>query len=139
MHVDRCEQDGIVQATRKDPRVTRVGAFIRRTSLDELPQLFNVLNGSMSLVGPRPHAPSTKAGERIFSEVVATYAARHNVKPGITGWAQVCGLRGETRTEADLERRLQHDLHYVEKWSLWFDLYILLRTAASVLTHRTAY
>ncbi len=139
MYTDTCEADGIVQAKRSDPRVTRVGAFIRRTSLDELPQLFNVLGGSMSLVGPRPHAPSTRAGGRLFSEIVATYAARHNVKPGMTGWAQVNGLRGETNTEEDLIRRLRHDLQYVEQWSIWFDFYILFRTATTVLVHRTAY
>ena len=139
MYVDHCEPDAIVQARRMDPRVTRVGAFIRRTSLDELPQLFNVLGGTMSLVGPRPHAPSTRAGGRLFSEIVASYAARHNVKPGMTGWAQVNGLRGETVTEEDLVRRLQHDLQYVEKWSIWFDLYIIARTVATVLAHKTAY
>lgn len=139
MYVDRCQDGGIVQAKRQDPRVTRVGAVIRRTSLDELPQLFNVLGGSMSLVGPRPHAPSTRAGGRLFSEIVATYAARHNVKPGMTGWAQVCGLRGETTTEDDLQKRLQHDLHYVERWSIWFDLYILARTFGAVLLNKSVY
>jgi len=139
MYVERCQSDAIVQAKREDPRVTRVGSFIRRTSLDELPQLFNVLGGTMSLVGPRPHAPSTRAGGRLFSEIVATYAARHNVKPGMTGWAQVNGLRGETVTEEDLVRRLQYDLQYVEKWSIWFDLLIIVRTVATVLVHKTAY
>ena len=85
-----------------------MGRIIRATSLDELPQLFNVMQGDMSLVGPRPHAPSTRAGGRLFNEVVQTYAARHKVKPGITGWAQVCGWRGETDTEEKLVKRLEH-------------------------------
>ena len=139
MFVDRCQTDAIDQASRDDPRITRVGAILRRTSLDELPQLFNVLLGQMSLVGPRPHAASTRAGGRVFSEVVARYAARHNVKPGMTGWAQVCGWRGETQTEEQLLKRFEHDLHYIENWSLWFDFYILMRTVVTVLGHRGAY
>lgn len=134
-----CETDTIQQATRNDKRVTRVGAFIRKTSIDELPQLFNVLNGQMSLVGPRPHAPSTRAGGRLFNEIVQTYAARHKVKPGITGWAQVCGFRGETDTEEKLLKRLDHDLHYIENWSVTFDLYILFRTVIAVLAPRNAF
>ena len=136
---DRCEVDGITQVSRGDKRVTRVGAVIRATSLDELPQLFNVIAGDMSLVGPRPHAPSTRAGGRLFHEVVATYAARHKVKPGITGWAQVCGWRGETDTEDKLVKRLDHDLYYIENWSIGFDLYILLRTIAAVVVPRNAF
>ena len=139
MRPETCEQDGIRQASRDDARITRVGRFLRRTSLDELPQLFNVITGEMSLVGPRPHAPSTKAGDRPFGEIVKTYAARHNVKPGITGWAQVCGWRGETDTEEKLLKRLEYDLHYVENWSLLFDVYVLIRTGATVLFQRTAY
>ncbi|MCL6730118.1 undecaprenyl-phosphate glucose phosphotransferase [Sphingomonas hankyongi] len=139
MYVDRCQGDAIDQAQRNDPRITRVGAFLRKTSLDELPQLFNVLLGHMSLVGPRPHAPSTRAGGRVFSEVIARYAARHNVKPGMTGWAQVCGWRGETHTEEQLQKRFEHDLFYIENWSLWFDLYILMRTAGTVVMRRGAY
>ena len=135
---DRCETDGITQASAGDQRVTRVGQVIRRTSLDELPQLFNVLAGDMSLVGPRPHAPSTRAGGRLFRDVVETYAARHKVKPGITGWAQVCGWRGETDTEDKLVKRLDHDLYYIENWSIGFDLYILLRTVAAVMVPRNA-
>ena len=130
MYHDRCQLDQIAQATRGDPRVTRVGRLIRKLSLDELPQLFNIFLGDMSLVGPRPHAPSTRAGQRLFTDVVKTYAARHKVKPGITGWAQVCGWRGETDTEDKLLKRLEHDLYYIENWSLGFDLYILLRTVA---------
>jgi polysaccharide biosynthesis protein PslA len=136
MRDDACEVDGITQATKGDARVTRVGAFLRRTSLDELPQLFNVLSGEMSLVGPRPHAPSTRAGDRLFREVVDSYAARHKVKPGMTGWAQVCGWRGETDTEAKLVGRLEHDLYYVENWSILFDLYIILRTVPALASSR---
>ncbi len=136
---DQCETDQITQATRGDKRVTRVGAFLRRTSIDELPQIFNVLAGDMSLVGPRPHARSTKAGGRPFQEVVANYAARHKVKPGITGWAQVCGFRGETDTEEKLMKRLDHDLYYIENWSVFFDLYILIRTVFAVFDQKNAY
>lgn len=139
MHCDMAQIDKVQQASRRDPRVTRIGRIIRSTSLDELPQLLNVLNGDMSLVGPRPHAPSTRAGGRLFSEVVASYASRHKVKPGITGWAQVCGWRGETDTEEKLVKRLEHDLHYIENWSLGFDLYILLRTVGAVLLNREVY
>ena len=139
MRHDMSQFDGIQQASREDSRVTRVGRILRRTSIDELPQLFNVLLGEMSLVGPRPHAPSTRAGGRLFSDVVASYAARHKVKPGITGWAQVCGWRGETDTEDKLVKRLEHDLHYIENWSLGFDLYILLRTIGAVLLSREAF
>ncbi len=136
---DRCETDCITQATKGDKRVTRVGAVLRRTSIDELPQLFNVLAGDMSLVGPRPHAPSTRAGNKLFQEVVSTYAARHKVKPGITGWAQVCGFRGETDTEDKLIRRLDHDLFYIENWSVSFDLYILVRTIFALFETENAY
>jgi exopolysaccharide biosynthesis polyprenyl glycosylphosphotransferase len=139
MYDDRTELDGINQASRNDPRVTRVGRILRMTSLDELPQIFNVLQGDMSLVGPRPHAVSTRAGGRLFSDVVGSYAARHKVKPGITGWAQVCGWRGETDTEDKLIKRFEHDLYYIENWSLWLDLYILFRTIGSVLLPRNAF
>ncbi len=139
MRSDRCETDQIVQAKKRDPRVTRVGWLLRRTSIDELPQLFNVLTGEMSLVGPRPHAPSTRAGEKLFSDVVANYAARHKVKPGITGWAQVNGWRGETDTEEKLLRRLEHDLYYIENWSVGLDVYIIARTGFSLLFQRSAY
>ncbi len=129
----------IQQAERLDPRVTRVGAVLRRTSLDELPQILNVLRGEMSLVGPRPHAPGTRAGDRPFEQVVACYAARHHVRPGLTGLAQVRGLRGETNTEAKLVRRLESDLEYIENWSLWLDAVILFRTAIAIVTMRNAY
>ncbi|WP_426163694.1 undecaprenyl-phosphate glucose phosphotransferase [Sandarakinorhabdus sp. DWP1-3-1] len=139
MYHDHGQVDGIDQVSRNDTRVTRVGRLLRRTSLDELPQLFNVLQGNMSLVGPRPHAPSTRAGGRLFPEVVASYAARHKVKPGITGWAQVCGWRGETDTEAKLVKRFEHDLYYIENWSLWFDLYILARTVGALILPKNAF
>ena len=139
MYHDRAEFDGINQASRDDPRITRVGRILRKTSLDELPQIFNVLKGDMSLVGPRPHAASTRAGGRLFSDVVSSYAARHKVKPGITGWAQVCGWRGETDTEDKLIKRFEHDLYYIENWSIWLDLYILFRTVGSLMLPKNAF
>jgi Undecaprenyl-phosphate glucose phosphotransferase len=114
------------QATRNDPRVTRVGRILRRLSLDELPQLLNVLGGSMSVVGPRPHALQHNFQ---FADVIDEYFARHNVKPGITGWAQINGLRGETDTDDKMRKRVEHDLHYIEHWSLLFDFKIVLMTA----------
>lgn len=139
MRTDMLQFDAIQQASRDDPRITRVGRILRKTSIDELPQLFNVVLGDMSLVGPRPHAPSTRAGNRFFHDIVETYAARHNVKPGLTGWAQVKGWRGETDTEDKLIRRLEHDLHYIENWSVMFDLYIMVRSIWAVLAPRNAY
>jgi lipopolysaccharide/colanic/teichoic acid biosynthesis glycosyltransferase len=127
------------QTCRHDPRVTRVGAVLRRTSLDELPQLFNVLRGEMSLVGPRPHAPGTCAGGKPFELVTPSYPARHEVRPGMTGLAQVRGLRGETETEEKLLRRVKADLEYIENWSLWLDLTILMRTAKTVFGTPNAY
>lgn len=130
-------EDGRVvkQATRNDPRITRVGAFLRRWNLDELPQLFNVLVGQMSLVGPRPHA---MAHDIAFFEQLAHYARRHNVKPGITGWAQVNGYRGEINGTEALRQRLMHDLHYVDNWSLWLDLKIIFMTIFSPRAYRNA-
>jgi Undecaprenyl-phosphate glucose phosphotransferase len=139
MYADKCEDGDIRQAVDGDSRITRVGAFLRRTSLDEIPQLFNVLAGEMSLVGPRPHAPSTRAGPRLFRDVVSSYAARHRVKPGITGWAQVNGWRGPTDTDEKLIKRLEHDLYYIENWSLGFDALILLRTLLTPFTARNAF
>jgi Undecaprenyl-phosphate glucose phosphotransferase len=139
MYHERSELDHITQARRDDPRITKVGQFLRRTSIDELPQLFNVIKGEMSMIGPRPHAPSTRAGDRLFGDVVKTYAARHKVKPGITGWAQVSGWRGETDTEEKLLKRLEHDLFYIENWSIMMDFYILLRTVSTLPFHRHAY
>lgn len=131
------ETDGVVQqATKGDPRITRVGRFIRATSIDELPQLLNVLNGTMSLVGPRPHALSHNED---FGRQIRGYFARHKVKPGITGWAQVNGLRGETQTLEAMERRIDFDVFYAENWSLLFDLRILATTAIVVFFQKTAY
>jgi Undecaprenyl-phosphate glucose phosphotransferase len=123
-------EDGriITQVTKGDSRVTRVGRFIRRTNFDELPQLLNVLRGDMSLVGPRPHA---MAHDQFFNRKIANYARRHNVKPGITGWAQVNGLRGETNTDDKMRARVEHDLYYIYKWSMWLDLRICLLTVFS--------
>ena len=126
-------------ATRNDPRVTRVGKFIRRTSMDELPQLLNVLIGNLSLVGPRPHASRAKAAEQLYHDVVDGYFARHRVKPGITGWAQINGWRGETDTAEKIERRVEHDLYYIENWSLALDLYILAKTPFALLNTENAY
>jgi lipopolysaccharide/colanic/teichoic acid biosynthesis glycosyltransferase len=127
------------QAIRHDPRVTPIGAFLRRTSFDEFPQLLNVLAGSMSLVGPRPHAPGTCAGGRPFEAVSHRYAARHCVKPGMTGLAQIRGWRGETDTEEKLLRRIDSDLEYIAIWSLGRDLMILCRTIVTVLRMPNAY
>ncbi|MBV1798138.1 exopolysaccharide biosynthesis polyprenyl glycosylphosphotransferase [Siccirubricoccus sp. G192] len=126
------------QVLEGDPRVTGVGAVLRRTSLDELPQIFNILRGEMSFIGPRPHAPGTRAGGRPFEEVVAHYAARHRVKPGLTGLAQVRGWRGPTQTEEKLIRRVESDLEYIENWSLWLDVVILVRTLVAVARMRNA-
>jgi Undecaprenyl-phosphate glucose phosphotransferase len=121
--------------TKNDPRVTRVGRFIRKTSLDELPQLFNVVfKSNLSLVGPRPHAVQGKLQNRLFDEAVDGYFARHRVKPGITGWAQVNGWRGEVDTDEKIQKRVEFDLYYIENWSVLFDLYILLKTPFSLLT-----
>ena len=123
--------------TRNDPRVTRVGRFIRKTSLDELPQLFNVVfTGNLSLVGPRPHAIHAKAAEHLYDEAVDGYFARHRVKPGITGWAQINGWRGETDSREKIQRRVEHDLYYIENWSILFDLYIVLRTPFALHSRR---
>lgn len=123
------------QVTRDDPRVTRVGRFIRKTSIDELPQLLNVVfKGNLSLVGPRPHAVHATMQNRAYEQVVDGYFARHKVKPGITGWAQVHGWRGETDTEDKIQRRVEHDLYYIENWSVLLDLYILIKTPFSLMT-----
>ncbi len=126
--------------TKDDPRVTRVGRFIRKTSLDELPQLFNVVfKGNLSLVGPRPHAVHAKAEDRLYDEAVDGYFARHRVKPGITGWAQINGWRGETDTHEKIQRRVEHDLYYIENWSVLFDLYILAMTPLALAKTENAY
>lgn len=134
----RVLEDGNVirQATRNDPRVTRLGHWLRQTSIDELPQLLNVILGDMSLVGPRPHAV---AHNNEYQKVVANYAFRHHMKPGITGWAQVNGFRGETKTIDKMERRVEHDLWYINHWSPWLDLRILFKTAMAIYRQPTAY
>ena len=127
-------------ATKDDPRVTRVGRIIRKTSLDELPQLFNVVfAGNLSLVGPRPHAVNASAENRRYDDIIDGYFARHKVKPGITGWAQVRGWRGETDTLEKIQRRVEHDLYYIENWSVFFDLYILLMTPFALAKTENAY
>ena len=127
------------QATRHDPRVTGVGRWMRRYSVDELPQLINVLRGEMSVVGPRPHAPGTRAGGNLFEDVTRCYGARHFVKPGMTGLAQVRGWRGETDTEEKLLHRIDCDFEYIAHWSPGLDLAIIWRTARSVLRAGNAY
>ena len=131
-------EDGPVvsQAKKDDSRITRIGRILRRSSLDELPQLINVLKGDMSLVGPRPHA---LAHNDQYAQLIEDYAGRHKVKPGITGWAQVNGFRGETDTDAKMESRVRHDLHYIENWSLVFDIKILALTVIAVLFPKNAY
>ncbi|MEX1035553.1 MAG: undecaprenyl-phosphate glucose phosphotransferase [Sneathiella sp.] len=136
MYHDGEEREKTVQASKDDPRITRVGKFIRRTSLDELPQLFNVVKGTMSLVGPRPHAIDHNEE---YSALIDGYFARHKVKPGITGWAQVKGYRGETDTLEKMEARVNYDTYYVENWSLFFDLQILTMTVFVGFINKNAY
>ncbi|HTJ59423.1 MAG TPA: undecaprenyl-phosphate glucose phosphotransferase [Devosiaceae bacterium] len=132
MYTDRADTAALKLVTKDDPRVTPVGRFIRKTSIDELPQLFNVLLGQLSVVGPRPHALQAKAANVLYYEAVEGYFARHRVKPGITGWAQIHGWRGETDTLDKIMQRVNHDLYYIEHWSLVLDLYILLMTPVSL-------
>jgi Undecaprenyl-phosphate glucose phosphotransferase len=140
LYVDQQDQSAARLVTRDDPRVTRVGRVIRKTSLDELPQLFNVVfKGNLSLVGPRPHAMHARAAERLYDEVVDGYFARHRVKPGITGWAQINGWRGETDTPEKIQARVEHDLDYIENWSLMRDVYILALTPFALLKTDSAY
>jgi Undecaprenyl-phosphate glucose phosphotransferase len=139
MHVEQCDSSvgaAVVQATKQDPRVTRVGRILRRTSLDELPQFINVLLGTMSIVGPRPHAVSHNEQ---YARLIDEYLARHRVKPGITGWAQVNGLRGETETLEKMAQRVRYDLYYIENWSLLFDIRIILRTLFVGFVNHNAY
>jgi putative colanic acid biosynthesis UDP-glucose lipid carrier transferase len=132
-----CENDtNVKQATANDARVTKLGGLLRRSSLDELPQLFNVLNGSMSLVGPRPHAT---AHNEQYRRLIPGYMLRHKVKPGITGLAQVLGWRGETDTLDKMVNRIQCDLQYIREWSLWMDFKIILKTATVVVSGKNAY
>jgi Undecaprenyl-phosphate glucose phosphotransferase len=140
MYAEAADPTAAKLVTRDDPRVTRVGRFIRKTSLDELPQLINVaIWGNLSLVGPRPHAVHAKAANALYDQVVDGYFARHRVKPGITGWAQVNGWRGETDTPEKIQRRVEHDLYYIENWSVLFDLYILAKTPFALLKTESAY
>ncbi len=140
MYTDMADVTASKLVTRDDPRVTRVGRIIRKASLDELPQLFNVVfNGNLSLVGPRPHAVNAKAEARLYAEAVDGYFARHRVKPGITGWAQINGWRGETDTQEKIQFRVEHDLYYIENWSVLLDLYILARTPFALLKTENAY
>lgn len=138
MRVEQCDANGVRSVTRDDDRITRIGSFLRKTSIDELPQLINVLLGDMSIVGPRPHAVHSTAKSKLFWEVDQRYWYRHACKPGITGLAQVRGFRGATHEERDLTDRLEADLEYLGNWSFWNDLAIIVRTAA-VLIHRNAY
>jgi len=133
LHNERAGQ--VTQASEDDERITGVGRFLRKTSLDELPQLLNVLKGEMSLVGPRPHAIEHN---ELFKSRIPKYMLRHKVKPGITGWAQVNGYRGQTETKEKMALRIEHDLWYIQNWSLWLDLKILLMTPF-VMIHRNAY
>lgn len=140
MRADRCDLQARQIVVKNDPRVTRVGAVLRRTSLDELPQLFNVLRGELSLVGPRPHAVDAVTGRKeAFAELVAGYSARHRLPPGITGWAQIHGARGGIEDPEALRRRVAYDLWYIENWSPWLDLRILLATPVALLDTRNAY
>ncbi|HZP08501.1 undecaprenyl-phosphate glucose phosphotransferase [Methyloceanibacter sp.] len=139
MYVEHTDAEASKLVTKDDPRVTPVGRFLRKTSIDELPQLFNVLKGDLSLVGPRPHALKAKADDKLYSDVVDGYFARHRVKPGVTGWAQINGWRGETDTREKIQRRVEHDLYYIENWSVMFDLYICLMTPFALLKGENAY
>jgi len=139
MYIDRGDATGAARTVRNDPRVTRIGRLLRALSLDELPQLINVVRGDMSLVGPRPHAITMRAGDRLYNDAVATYLNRHRVKPGITGWAQVNGLRGEVDSLEKARARVEHDLFYIEHWSVWLDIKILLKTAPRLFAQGNAY
>ncbi len=127
------DPEATLLVSKGDPRVTRVGRYIRKFSIDELPQIFNVLRGEMSLVGPRPHAPKAKANGRLYADVMPSYALRYRAKPGMTGWAQINGWRGETDTEEKLRKRVEFDLYYISNWSVWLDLKILCRTGSAMI------
>ncbi|RWO20979.1 undecaprenyl-phosphate glucose phosphotransferase [Mesorhizobium sp.] len=139
MYTDKADPTAKQTVTRNDPRVTRVGRFIRKTSIDELPQFFNSLFGSLSLVGPRPHAIAAQSHNLLYNEVVDGYFARHKVKPGVTGWAQINGWRGEMDTNEKIRMRTEYDLYYIENWSLLFDLRILFLTPIRLLNTENAY
>jgi Undecaprenyl-phosphate glucose phosphotransferase len=140
MYVEHTDTMARNIVTRNDPRVTRLGRFLRKTSLDELPQLFNVVFiGNMSLVGPRPHPLYLKTEGVLFNEAIDGYFARHRVKPGITGWAQINGWRGGVDTQEKIQRRVEHDLYYIDNWSIMFDIWILARTPFALLRSAEAY
>lgn len=139
MRQELSDPEAVRLTEKNDPRVTRLGRFMRRTSIDELPQILNVFRGEMSIVGPRPHALRTTAGGRLCEEVVDRYSRRHKVKPGITGWAQVNGFRGTMQDEEHLRKRLEHDLYYINNWSLWFDLKIIAMTLWICIVGRNSY
>jgi len=139
MYIDAEDRSGARRTVEGDARVTRIGRILRAMSIDELPQILNVLRGEMSLVGPRPHAIAMKVGDSLYCDAVAEYALRHRVKPGITGWAQINGLRGEVNSLERGHARVQHDLYYIERWSLWFDFRILAVTLPAVLSRRNAF
>jgi Undecaprenyl-phosphate glucose phosphotransferase len=139
MYADKTDLNAEQTTTADDPRVTRIGWTLRRLSLDELPQLFNVLRGDMSLVGPRPHATHMKVGDRYYQDAVRGYAGRHRVRPGITGLAQVRGVRGEIRTIERAKLRVEYDTKYIDSWSVWLDLWILAATFGAVIWDRDAY
>jgi len=134
MHTHLTDRSGVRQTTAGDPRITAIGRVLRSTSLDELPQLINVLIGDMSLVGPRPHVPGMLAAGVLYEELVPYYRQRHAIRPGITGLAQVNGCRGSTAEASAAIARIDYDLEYMETWSLWSDLKIILRTIPRVLT-----
>jgi lipopolysaccharide/colanic/teichoic acid biosynthesis glycosyltransferase len=139
MYTDMTDIGARRTTTKDDPRVTPIGRILRRFSIDELPQLLNVLQGGMSLVGPRPHGTEMMVGDLFYHEAVRGYAGRHRVKPGITGYAQVKGLRGEVRTIERAKRRVELDKHYVDHWSFWLDIWILFATVRAVLFDVDAY
>jgi Undecaprenyl-phosphate glucose phosphotransferase len=139
MYVEQADLEAREQTKRNDARVTRVGAWLRRLSIDELPQLFNVLAGDMSLVGPRPHALGMQVKDRLCDEIVHEYAVRHRMRPGITGWAQVRGLRGAVDEPELLEARVNHDIYYIDNWSFSFDLRILVMTVIELIRPRNAF
>jgi exopolysaccharide biosynthesis polyprenyl glycosylphosphotransferase len=139
MYADQADDEARSQTMRDDPRVTRIGRWLRRFSIDELPQLFNVLRGEMSLVGPRPHGVGTTAENRPLADLVDGYDLRHRVKPGITGWAQVNGCRGPVHTLDDVRHRVEYDLQYIESWTLIADIQILIKTARYEIFSSRAY
>ncbi|MGB8816580.1 MAG: undecaprenyl-phosphate glucose phosphotransferase [Rhizobiaceae bacterium] len=139
MYTKMNDPTGKNAVTKGDPRVTKVGRFIRKSSIDELPQFFNALRGDLSLVGPRPHAISAQSRDRLYGDVVEGYFARHRVKPGVTGWAQINGWRGEIDNDEKIKMRTEYDLFYIENWSLWFDLKILFLTPIRLLNTENAY